>query len=246
MKARFITISISHFCEKVRWVMDHYDYPYYEEAHAPLYHYLATFPAGAGRTVPVLITQDEMLKDSTDILQYLSRTYQPAANLYKSTEYCDSLELEEYFDQNLGSASRIISYYYNLKDPSVAIGSAVKNTPLFEALTLPLAIPLATPILNWLYEINEVSLKKSLSQVDNVFRRVENILSKSGSFLGGETPGAADFTFAALAAPILLPEYYIPEISNLENVDPQFKSLVLKWRSTSAGEFAFKMYKTRY
>jgi glutathione S-transferase len=246
MKARFITIGISHFCEKVRWVMDHFDFPYFEEAHAPIYHYLATFPAGAGRTVPVLIDGNTTLTDSTDILQFLSKKHPAAAKLYEGTEHCDPLELEEYFDLHLGNASRVISYYYNLKDPSAAIGSAIKNTPLFEALTLPFAMPLASPFLKWFYEITETNLKKSIKQVDNTFRRVENILSKGGPYLSGKEPGAADFTFSALAAPILLPEYYIPEISNLENLDSEFSSLVKKWRETVAGQFADKMYQSRH
>lgn len=226
--------------------MDHFDFPYFEEAHAPLYHYLATFSVGAGRTVPVLIIGNTTLTDSTDILQFLSRNHPRAAKLYLSTDHCDPLELEEYFDQHLGDASRVISYYYNLKDPSVAMGSAIKNTPLIEALTLPLAIPFASPLLKWLYEITEPNLKKSIKQVENIFRRVENILSKSGPFLSGKEPGAADFTFAALAAPILLPEYYIPEISNLENIDSEFRSLVRKWRESIAGQYAERMYKFRY
>ena len=66
----------------------------------------------------VLIDGNITLTDSTDILQFLSKNHPAAAKLYEGSEYCDPLELEEYFDHHLGDASRVISYYYNLKDPS--------------------------------------------------------------------------------------------------------------------------------
>ena len=54
---RLITLPISHYCEKVRWVLDRQGIPYVEEAHAPLLHAFFTMPltGGKSRTVPILV-----------------------------------------------------------------------------------------------------------------------------------------------------------------------------------------------
>lgn len=246
VKARFITISISHYCEKVRWVMDYTGFPYFEEAHVPLFHYLDAFRVAQSRTVPILKTSDQTLTDSTEILQYLAKNYAPANFLYRENQYCDQLEMEEYFDQHLGNSARVISYYYSLQNPALGVNAAVRNTPFLEAFSLPILLPVAVPLLKQLYGINSENLSKSLADTENVFRRVEKILSVSGNYLAGKKPGAADFTFASLALPILLPDFYIQELHHLENLPTEFSELVSKWRERPAGQLAFRMYADRF
>ena len=67
--SRLIVFRISHYCEKVRWALDRIGFPYVEECHLPPLHRLKTTPLG-GSSVPILITESEILKDSADILKY--------------------------------------------------------------------------------------------------------------------------------------------------------------------------------
>ncbi len=67
MTPRLITIPFSHYCDKARWALEVCGVAYIEDGHLPLFHYAATFRAGGGRTVPVLVTDDGVLRDSTDI-----------------------------------------------------------------------------------------------------------------------------------------------------------------------------------
>ena len=60
--ARFITIPLSHYCEKARWGLDRVALPYREEPHAPLLNRLS------GGTVPILVHGSDRFIDSTDIL----------------------------------------------------------------------------------------------------------------------------------------------------------------------------------
>src|SRR4029079_4762848 len=68
---RLITIPISNFCEKARWALERLGIEYEEETHLPLWHRVATFRRGGGRTVPVLVSRAGFFSDSTDILRYL-------------------------------------------------------------------------------------------------------------------------------------------------------------------------------
>ena len=100
---RLITLPISHYCEKVRWVLDRQGVPYVEEGHAPLLHAFFTMPltGGKSRTVPILVddnvTPRRVLSDSTDCLRYLADHY-GASWLYAPPE---AAELEDELDEEL-------------------------------------------------------------------------------------------------------------------------------------------------
>jgi len=66
-EAVFITIPLSHYCEKARWGLDRTRLPYLEDPHVPMLSRLAT-RRHEGGTVPMLIHGDMRLTDSTDIL----------------------------------------------------------------------------------------------------------------------------------------------------------------------------------
>src|SRR5438270_1541709 len=90
-----ITIPISHYCEKARWALDRAGVAYREEPHLPLFHYTGTFRAGGGRTVPVLVTDDGVLADSTDIVAWADAR-RPGSLLPESP--AEALALEDDFD----------------------------------------------------------------------------------------------------------------------------------------------------
>ena len=86
---KLITIPVSHYCEKVRWALNRVDIPFIEEPHMPPFHRFATRKFATrsanstviqnerkmssknrlisgivgGQSVPVLITQSEILVD---------------------------------------------------------------------------------------------------------------------------------------------------------------------------------------
>ncbi len=53
---------------------------------------------------------------------------------------------------------------------------------------------------------------------------------------------SADLTFAALAAPVLLPDRGIPAYPAVEVVLDAMRNVVESLRETSAGEFGLRMY----
>ena len=71
MPARLITIPFSHYCEKARWALERAGIEHTEDGHLPIFSSVVSRRAGAGRTVPALITADrKVLADSTDILRW--------------------------------------------------------------------------------------------------------------------------------------------------------------------------------
>ena len=82
MVPRLITIPISHYCEKARWALELAEIEYVESAHLQLLHYWPAWRAGGGRTVPVLVTRDEVLTESRDILLWANQRLPAEKSLY--------------------------------------------------------------------------------------------------------------------------------------------------------------------
>src|SRR5438270_13450418 len=87
MTNRLVTIPISHFCEKARWALDRAGIEYVEQPHVQLVHVFAARLAGGGRTVPVLVTESNVIAESGAILRWtagqvrLNRRWSPEGQL---------------------------------------------------------------------------------------------------------------------------------------------------------------------
>ena len=75
-----------------------------------------------------------------------------------------------------------------------------------------------------------------------VFRQVDELLSDRRRFLAGERFTAADLTFAALAAPVLLPAECRAVQPALDDVPAAMRDEILRFRETDAGRFALRMF----
>jgi glutathione S-transferase len=205
-----ITIGPSHYCDKARWALDYFNIKYKEDPHPPLFH-LGTTLKYKTRTVPLLITDDGIFKDSTDILQYLDKKapdkvklYPQDINLRKEVE-----ELEELFDTKLGPHSRRWAYFYLFQTTELIF--KIFNTdihPMEESL-FETFYPVIKPIMKKAMKISPQSTERSHNKIVEVFKIVEGKMSDGRKYLTGDTLTAADITFATLAAPVVYPRGYI-------------------------------------
>ncbi|MFV2071704.1 MAG: glutathione S-transferase family protein [Thermoanaerobaculales bacterium] len=244
-KYRLITIPPSHYCEKARWALELARVSYQEEPHAPLLHRRATKKAGGGQTAPVLVTDHGVLSDSTDILEFLDSQHPDTWRPYPQEDglRAEVEELEELFDTKLGSHTRRIAYFHLLQHRELFLGSVLPGVgsgerKLFRSLR---------PVICWLMRrgmrINPASAERSLEQVRNVFATVSVRLADGRSFLVGDSFTAADLTFAALAAPVLLPRGYGSPLPTLADIPGELLALVEEMREAPAGAFALRLYR---
>jgi glutathione S-transferase len=91
--------------------------------------------------------------------------------------------------------------------------------------------------------ITPTSADRSLEYARRVFRAVGERLADGREFLVGGTFTAADLTFAALAAPVLLPPEYGAPLPELDDLPSDVGDLVESFRSTAAGAFALRIYR---
>ena len=240
---RLIAIAISHYCEKVRWALDHLNIDYVEEDHAPPFHRQYTSCYG-GTTVPVLVTDNESLIDSKDILHYLDsisldkRLYPQDAELRQQVE-----TLEELFDNKLGAASRNWAYYYAIKKPWFIAIAWGKKVPLIEKIKSLIAFPKIPELLEQNYNLTSESKKAALRDIQEVFSVVNQRLNSGQQYLVGDRLSAADITFAALASPILRPKNHPVYNSSLPQLPAEAISVLEELRSTPAGELVLRLYR---
>ncbi|MBE9168050.1 glutathione S-transferase [Pleurocapsales cyanobacterium LEGE 06147] len=250
---RLITISISHYCEKVRWALDWLKIPYVEESHAPPFHRLYTRRHG-GTSVPVLVTETDTFVDSTDILHYLDTIAPEVNQLYPNQpELRREVEkLEELFDIKLGISTRCWSYFYSLKQPDLIKKGWCTGVPWREKIGCAIAFPLMCRLVERGYNITAEEAARSLQKIKTVFETVTERLrsrpqrgaKRSGNeYLVGNNFSAADLTFAALASPVLRPVNHPIYSSSIKKFPLEVVEVIQELRKTPAGAFALRLYR---
>jgi glutathione S-transferase len=84
---------------------------------------------------------------------------------------------------------------------------------------------------------------RSLARVREVFAEVGERLAGGRPFLVAGAFTAADLSFAALAAPLILPQGYGSPLPRLDELPAELLALVEDLRATPAGEFALRVYR---
>ncbi len=243
---RLITIPISHYCEKVRWALDHLKISYIEECHSPPFHLLVT-PRFGGKTTPILVTKDGTFVDSTDCLKYLdsiasedSKLYPNKVELRQETE-----ELEELFDEKLGISTRLWGYSHTINNPKLVQKAWCRNVPWIERTLFPVVFPKTRDLACKKFNITSESTVEACGKIQEIFEQVSDILADGRRYLVGDKLSAADITFAALAAPTIAPPEHPASRGSLNNFPVSMAKEVNKFRKTPAGQFVLRLYQER-
>ena len=240
-----ITIPISHYCEKARWALDRAGIAYREQAHLQLIHRVAIRRAGGGTTVPVLVWGDRVLAESAEIVDEADAQAPPERRLYPDDpdEAGEIRALERDFDEDLGPHGR--RWMYNeirgRRDLALAYGTA--GVPAWQRRTLQLTYPLATRAIDRYLDIDAATAARSKAQVQTVFDAVAERLADGRPYLCGERFTAADLTFAALAASVLMPPEYGVPLPQPDQLPAPMAAAVREFREHPAGAFALAMFR---
>jgi glutathione S-transferase len=242
-----ITIPISHYCEKARWALDRAGIEYEERPHLQMLHWVAVKRAGGGRTAPVLVCGDRVMPDSTDILRYADERTDPARRIYPDDPALadDVRALELDFDARLGPEGRRWMYDAMRDRRDLALKYAPTGVPAWQRRSLPFAMPVVSRVIDRYFDITPDTAARSLDEVRATFDSVaERLAPGGGGYLVGDRFTAADLTFAALAAPIVLPPEYGVPLPRLDELPAPMAAVVRELREHPAGKFALEMFRT--
>jgi glutathione S-transferase len=240
-----ITIPISHYCEKARWALDRAGIKYSERAHLQLLHRLAARRAGGGTTVPVLVCGDRVLADSAEIVLEADAHTAPQRRLYPDDPLASAeiRALERDFDERLGPHGRRWMYNGIRGRRDLAIAYGCTGLPAWERRVLVLGYPLLMRLIDRYLVITPASAAQSEAEVRAVFDAVAKRLGDGRPYLCGERFTAADLTFAALAASVLLPAEYGVPLPQPAELPAGTAAVVRELRAHPAGAHALAMYR---
>jgi glutathione S-transferase len=239
---RLVTIPISHYCEKARWALDRAGLRYREEPHVQGLHRLYARRAGGGATVPVLVTPEGAVGESAAIIEWVDRRLDPERRLTgEGPAAAEIAAVCRRLDERMGPCGRRLIYVRMFEQRELMLRFNNQGVPRWEDRLMRAGLPFAQRLIAHALEITPGVEVGDEDVVWEEFDRVGAMLEDGRPFLLGSRFTAADLTFAALAAPVLLPPTYGVTLPPLELLDEPTAALVRRGRAHPAGRFALRM-----
>jgi glutathione S-transferase len=240
-----ITIPISHYCEKARWALDRAGVAYRESAHLQIIHRLVARRAGGGTTVPVLVCGDRVLTDSAEIVNEADTRAPFDRRLYPDDRAvaAEARTLERDFDARLGPHGRLWMYNGIRGRRDLALAYGCTGVPAWERRALAIAYPALIRGIDRLLEITPAAAAVAEAEVRATFDAVAGRLADGRAYLCGARFTAADLTFSALAAAVLMPPEYGVPLPQPDELPAAMAATVRELRAHPAGLHALKMFR---
>ncbi len=191
-------------------------------------------------STPVLLTADGAeLRDSGDIVRFACE--QSGEDLHPTPEVA---AVEQRLHDRLGPHGRRVTYYYLFQHAGLLATLARRNVRRLEAAAFIAMLPIIRPAMTRRLKIQRDAAMRSLAIVRDELDYVDQLLGRR-DYLVGDRFTAADLTFAALAAAVLLPsaqEGYGANLFERDELPDDVRTLCDEMRATRAGEHALRMY----
>ncbi|HEY3435141.1 MAG TPA: glutathione S-transferase family protein [Solirubrobacterales bacterium] len=203
-------IDISHYSEKARWALEYKGIDHRRRSPLPGTHIpiALALTRGGQMTMPVLQIDGENVGDSTAIIAALEARF-PDPPLYPADpeERARALELEDWFDENLGPHARLLPFYELTQEPDLfaEVAAAAVPGPLGKAKPLVGAYARTYTRLRWNAD-SDADAEQAREAIVAALDKLEAELEQGdGEFLVGESFSVADLTAASLFYPLVVP-----------------------------------------
>lgn len=241
---RLVTIPISHYCEKARWALERAAIPYREERHVQGIHRFAARRAGGGVTVPVLVTPDGVLPDSAEILAWVDERTPAEHRLFPADpqERGEVERLCRRLDDELGPKGRRLMYVHMLAHRKLMLRFNNEGVPRWEDRAIRVGWPI---VVRFARKVLGIRAGVEIEDEAAVWRELDfvaGLLSDGRPYLCGPRFGAADLTFAALSAAVVVPPVYGVPLPQPDVLPPDTAAFVERVRAHPAGDYALALF----
>lgn len=203
-------LDYSHYAEKVRWALEYKGIDHVRRSTLPGTHIpiALVLTRGAQPTVPVLQIDGRTIGDSTEIIAALESIH-PEPPLYPidAAERARAIELEDWFDENLGPHARLLSFYELIQEPDVfaEVAATAVPGPLGKAKSLVGAYARAFTSIRFGANSDEAAGRAREAIIVALDKLEAELDQGDGEFLVGDHLSVADITAASLFYPVVIP-----------------------------------------
>jgi glutathione S-transferase len=206
-----IQLDISHYSEKIRWALDCKRVAHVRRSPLPGSHIPIAFALTRGEsiTLPLLQMDGRTIADSTAILAALEQRY-PQPPLYPADpeQRRRALELEDFFDEELGPYARLLPFHELTNEPEMfaEVAAAAVPGPLGKAKGLVGLYARTYAELRFGVR-DKVAAATARTKIVAAMDRLDaELAAGEGEFLVGESFSVADLTAASLFYPVVGPD----------------------------------------
>ena len=210
-------------------------------------HRFAARRAGGGVTVPVLVTPEGAIGESEQILAWVDARTPADRRLFPAERGArrDVESICRRFDQELGPKGRRLMYVHMLAQPNLALPYNNQGVPRWEDRAIRYGWPLARRFVE-----RELGVGPGIEAEDEaaVFAELDfvaELLADGRPHLCGERFGAADLTFAAMSAAVVIPPSYGVALPQPDVLPSRMAELVERARAHPAGRYALALFAER-
>ena len=233
-------LKVSHYNEKARWALDYKGVPHVRRSAVPGRHEAIARRLAGTTTFPVLLLDGKAIGDSTRIIEALERRH-PDPPLYPVDALARrrALEIEDFFDEELGPHSRLLVVSGILPNPMLFLGTFAPGLPRHRWIRARMMFPLLRRRVVKTFAIDDASIELAWAKAHAAGERFRRELQPSG-YLVGDSFTVADLTAAALVAPAVAPvQFPYPQP---QRGHPLLAELRAAFAETGLLEWAHEMY----
>jgi glutathione S-transferase len=234
-------IEVSHYNEKARWALDYKGVPYQLRTPMPGMHRARALALTRGKhqRLPILDLEGRRVADSTAIIAALEE-YRPEPRLYPEdpAERRRALELEDWFDEELGPRTRRLVWHHTLDDPDATVNAVFPNAGEGRKRVMRRLGPVVVPAVRRDYEVHEAGAAEALDGLRRAMDLIESEVGPEG-YLVGSGFTVADLAGAALFTPVIGPpeRSYLPTI-----VPPGLREVRDELEARAGGRWVLEMF----
>ena len=236
---------LSHFCEKARWMLDHKELDYVAQNLVPGVHRLfVQFRTGQHR-LPMLNDDKLWIADTSDIAEYLDKTY-PEHSLYRrDAEQRQHIEQIDTLSQELGVHVRrwLFSFILDKKEKAAELDIILGEKGVLKDLE-KISIPVLKFALKRTHRISKQTVEESKQKIDEIVAYFNEVLvANGGRYIVGDRLTLADIAVCSMMAPLLM-------ISGTpwESDDMQVDEVILEYQQAllaqPIGQYVKRLYET--
>lgn len=197
---------VSHYCEKVRWALDHKHIGYEARNLLPLFHVAVALRRTRQNKVPILKLDGRYVANSENILQTLEDRFPSAPALYPKDGQAlnEALEWQTFADREIGPHLRRTAYFHLIDNSRLMFEILTQGQSAVGRMAFRTSQPVVIRAMKEGMGITERGYERSLERLTAALDRLDDRLG-NGGYLVGNRFTVADLAVAALLSPLAQP-----------------------------------------